>query len=71
MIHDPKMIMSSEFNVSRAGDLIDAILKYADDRGIDTDFIDSIESQISEKDWVSDSQLSALENIADTFNIPV
>jgi hypothetical protein len=63
--------MSSEFNVSRAEDLIDAILKYADDRGIDTDFIDSIESQIAEKDWVSDAQLAALENIVDSFNIPV
>jgi len=63
--------MSNDYNVSRAEELIVAILKYADDRGIDTDFIDSIESQIAEKDWVSDGQLAALENIVNSFNIPV
>ena len=63
--------MSNDYNVSRAEELIVAILKYADDRGIDTDFIDSIEAQIAEKDWVSDGQLAALENIVDSFNIPV
>ena len=63
--------MSNDYNVSHAEELIDAILKYADDRGIDTDFIDSIESQIAEKDWVSDGQLAALENIVNSFNIPV
>jgi len=63
--------MNDDYNVSRAEELIDAILKYADDRGIDTDFIDSIESQIAEKDWVSDGQLAALENIVNSFNIPV
>ena len=63
--------MSNEYNLSRAEELIDAILRYADDRGIDTDFIDSIEAQIAEKDWVSDGQLAALENIVDSFNIPV
>ena len=63
--------MSNKYNLSRAEELIDAILRYADDRGIDTDFIDSTEAQIAEKDWVSDGQLAALENIVDSFNIPV
>jgi hypothetical protein len=54
----------------KAGDLIEAIIEHCEENGLDADFAESIEEQIAEKNWVSEAQLSALEKIADKFDIP-
>ena len=57
-------------DVEDARELCEAIIEASHRIGpLDPDFAENILEQIEEKDWVSDSQIAALERIADAFKI--